>query len=348
MDGTEESALSLVQDYKQISGAFADSVECVTVMTHRRMHAGYAYIYNIIEEAVAKLGLPITFLDIYHSCGYWNMPDEFSGRENHPYKYGYGALLHSGYHFIDLAAWLLNINAKSSPEKWADQLSVATQHTTPDDVMEQVPEDFYLRHGLGDGLEAAFSPDGRALARSFGETDANVSFRALRGGRTITLGTVKVVETGVSARSWRRLPADTYKENGMFGQDRITIHVGHALTLHGWDRPGEGEDGAVVKKFVVEVVRNNRLIGGERFATHVFDPADDPISGLGDASLSLRGKRDLLSRWLRGDAAQFSLATNDLTVQLLSAAHVAMFRQRRGLAPVSSLSLGAAQVGGEV
>ena len=41
------------------------------------------------------------------------MPTEFLDRENHPYKYGYGKLFHSGYHFIDLLAWLLEVNRET-------------------------------------------------------------------------------------------------------------------------------------------------------------------------------------------------------------------------------------------
>ena len=31
-------------------------------------------------------------------------------RDNHPYKYGYGKLLHSGYHFVDLISIFLRAN----------------------------------------------------------------------------------------------------------------------------------------------------------------------------------------------------------------------------------------------
>lgn len=40
----------------------------------------------------------------------WVMPSEYISRENHPYKYGYGKLFHSGYHFIDLLTWFLEVN----------------------------------------------------------------------------------------------------------------------------------------------------------------------------------------------------------------------------------------------
>ena len=37
------------------------------------------------------------------------MPHDYD-IENHPYKYGYGKLFHSGYHFIDLLAEFVKLN----------------------------------------------------------------------------------------------------------------------------------------------------------------------------------------------------------------------------------------------
>lgn len=54
--------------------------------------------------------MPINKISISHSDGNWNMPSEVIFRENHPYKYGYGKMMHSGYHFIDLLSWFMEIN----------------------------------------------------------------------------------------------------------------------------------------------------------------------------------------------------------------------------------------------
>jgi hypothetical protein len=41
------------------------------------------------------------------------MPSEYTSREGHPYRYGYGKLVHSGYHFVDLFAWLVFIPSRT-------------------------------------------------------------------------------------------------------------------------------------------------------------------------------------------------------------------------------------------
>jgi predicted dehydrogenase len=334
---TDESAAELANDFRVLNKAFAGGGSAATVMVPRRLHPGYVFIREILREAVEQLGLPVTYLDLYHSSGYWNLPDEFLTRENHPYKYGYGALLHSGYHFIDLACWLLKVNEALQAD-WADRLDVVTQHANPDDVLEQEPHEFYRRVGLAAGLKEAYSRQNRALARGYGETDAHVGFRALRGQRAITLGSIRMVETGVSGRTWRDLPQDTYKGNGKFSQDRLTAHVGHVLSVHAWERHSEQADtaGASPKEFVVEVLRNHRLIGGSRVEQRVF--GQEHAAGE-HVSLSVLGKRELFARWLEGRTDGLTLDTHDLTVGLLTAAYTAMFRARRCLPPVAGADI---------
>ncbi|OLE22643.1 MAG: hypothetical protein AUG49_18295 [Catenulispora sp. 13_1_20CM_3_70_7] len=337
---TDQAAASLTRDYRDLGKAFANGGATATVMVPRRLHPGYAFIRRTLSEAVAELGLPITYLDLYHSSGYWNLPDEFLSRENHPYKYGYGALLHSGYHFIDLAAWLLKVNEHSGTGAWADRLEVVTQHSTPDDVLEQVPFGFYQRADMAAGLARAYGAEARAKARDCGETDVNIGFRALRGGRTVTLGSVRMVETGLSNRSWRVLPQDTYKKNGKFSQDRLTAHVGYVLTVHAWEEQDDTPEGG--KRFVVEVLRNAALIGGPRVRRLVFTPEASEDGE--QVPLSVAGKRALFTRWLAGQTDGLTLDSHDLTVGLLTAAYTAMFRARRGLAPLAHAPVGTESV----
>lgn len=333
---TDDAAAGLAADHRDLAKAFANGGATATVMVPRRLHPGYAFVHRTLSEAVAELGLPITYLDLYHSSGYWNLPDEFPSRENHPYTYGYGALLHSGYHFADLAAWLLKVNEHSGPDGWADRLEVVAQHATPDDVLEQVPHAFYQKANMGAGLAPAYAADSRAAARDFGETDVNIGFRALRGDRAVTLGGVHMIETGLSDRAWRRLPQDTYKKNGKFSQDRLTAHVGYVLTVHAWEEHDDDPEGG--KRFVVEVLRNEALIGGPRVQRQVFVPEESP--GGERVSLSVAGKRALFARWLAGQTGGLTLDSHDLTVALLTAAYTAMFRARRGLAPLAHARVG--------
>jgi predicted dehydrogenase len=104
------SAGRILEDYLEIEKALNHSRSRAVVMINRRHHHGYNLIRNYLRRFLSEFGIPITYLEVYHSDGMWNMPDEFHYRENHPYKYGYGKLLHSGYHHVDLFMWLAQLN----------------------------------------------------------------------------------------------------------------------------------------------------------------------------------------------------------------------------------------------
>lgn len=68
--------------YKTKKGKINFKIQC-----QRRFHEGYIYVKNLLEKIVKEYNIPITYIDIYHNDGMWNMPTEFIERENHPYKY---------------------------------------------------------------------------------------------------------------------------------------------------------------------------------------------------------------------------------------------------------------------
>jgi predicted dehydrogenase len=344
MDFSPQSAEALTEAFETVNQLFARSRGTASVMVTRRRHAGYLMVREEIRRVVAEFGVPITFLNAYHANGYWNMPDEFRNRENHPYKYGFGAMLHGGYHVVDLAAWLLSVNEEETPARdWADRMEVLTQHATPDDFLEQVPRAAYEHFGLGQGLDEPFSPAGRGFARSCGETDVNVAFTARREGRVITMGNIQIMETAHSTRAWRNLPEDTYKGNGRHSQERLTLHVGHLMTVHTEDyRPLSASADPMMRapaNFTVRILRNSRLIGGEPYAEHVLTRPLSPEGDGREISLTEHSRRDAFMRWIAGDFSVSALATHEMSVRLMAAAHTCMFRRRRGEAPMTTFPI---------
>lgn len=85
---------------------------------------------------VSKYNVPISFIGVNHCDGTWNMPNELIHRENHPYKYGYGKIMHSGYHFLDTLTWFLDVNEVSS--KKIDTYDVYTTCFRPSDFLHQI------------------------------------------------------------------------------------------------------------------------------------------------------------------------------------------------------------------
>jgi hypothetical protein len=96
-----------------------------SVMTLTRYHQ----IYNDValaslRQRMVTYAAPVTSFHLRTAGGVWNLHREYETREDHPYKYGYGMIMHGGYHYIDLSAQFLALNRLALPD--AENLAKAT------------------------------------------------------------------------------------------------------------------------------------------------------------------------------------------------------------------------------
>ncbi len=198
-----------------------DGAGC-SVMTPRRYHHVYETVRRYAGWLVRHLGVPITYLSIYHGEGVWNTPTEYLEREDHPYKYGYGKLLHSGYHYVDILARLLDL---SEPVAGETVLDFASHVARPGDQQSQMA----AAYGRMDGAV----PVEPAAGHPFGETDFVSAFASRRKetGEVVTLGNLALLQTTPSLRSWWRLPGDIYNKTGRFGVEDIRLSFGFLASL---------------------------------------------------------------------------------------------------------------------
>lgn len=244
----------------------------VLVECQRRNHGGYKIIQDTVRDIVQSFNVPITYIKIHHSDGMWNMPDEFVTRENHPYKYGYGKLMHSGYHFVDLLVNLLEINkdvAGMSP----DEVNVFTQSIKPIDqhytLSNDAYEKFFGKEKATHFKEYKDSP----MVNDMGEVDSFSQIQFSRKGKAITTAQLSLMQSGFSRRAWPELPEDTYKGNGRVRHEFVNIHVGAlgAVQVHSYqarevaEQTGNPYDAGDKNHFDIYVYRNSKLIGGEPF-----------------------------------------------------------------------------------
>ena len=261
------SAEKIFSDAVELSDLSTKYKTPLYVQVQRREHPAYIRLFEKITRIVEEYRLPITFFDIYHSDGTWSMPEEFSSRENHPYKYGYGKLMHSGYHFVDLVAWVASINMKVFPSLYIEN---NTKLLKPDTQYRQIQGNALYKKLFG--KETVEPP-----AHHLGEVDAYSSFEFKDGerlsdsGNTITFGHLDLLQSGFSKRAWFDLPKDTYKGNGRLRHERINIHVGPLLNiqLHSYqsDEINKGHTFGVggEEHLDIYIFRNNTLIGGNAF-----------------------------------------------------------------------------------
>jgi predicted dehydrogenase len=320
-------AAELVADLEEILAAERRSAAAVTLNTPRRRHAGYAFLREYAESFVGQYQVPVSHLSIRNYEGSWYLADDYLFRENHPYRYGFGKLLHGGYHHIDLLMSLLSVN-DAVPGWCPDRLRVATQHARPGDVLRQFPP--ARQAALLGGSSTAEQAD-RTRYGSCGEVDVVASVAAVQDRTVLATGSLELLVSSVSARSWFERPADPRGSSGQVRQEQVQVSVGPLLSITtsdykvpgGW--PGEGS----VTNFSVQVYRNTALVGGTAFER--FEFADSPGPSV-DANLHRAAYRRNMSGWLDGEPPLIPLEAHRNGIRLLAGMYRAMLSQEAGAA----------------
>ncbi len=242
-----------------------------SIQCQRRFHKGYIYIKELLSDVIEKYNIPITYIDIYHNDGMWNMPDEFLSRENHPYKYGYGKIFHSGYHFIDLLIWILEVNLKLKGKK-INKCSIYSESYKPADFIYNFNNIDYS-HLLNTNKYDNIIKD-KSSFENYGEIDIHSIINFYNNEKLITNCSFNLMQSGFSRRSWIELPEDTYKSNGRVRHERLNIQVGPLLNIqvHSYqayeikDREKHNTDTVGdLEHFDIYIFRNTGIIGGKPF-----------------------------------------------------------------------------------
>ena len=325
-----------------------------TIHCQRRYDPAFRYIKDLLDKAVLECQVPVTHIDVYHGNGHWNMPPEFVSREDHPHKYGYGKLLHSGYHYIDLFAWFSQSNNLLG-ERAPDRVRMVQQTQQPEDLLFQIRPDVYERF-FGDGaFEDFYASHEAGDFAGYGETESCSVIHLLRQGRVVTSGTIRLVDTTVSRRAWPHTPANVNIGNGRIRHSQLSVSVGPLLTvqLHSYesyerrdraDHPGDPAEPGNWDHEDVYVFRNHDLIGRNK---HIGGPAFERLRGRDladqrgytngpddDRCTLERGQRRMLEEFLAGKPPATPLQQYGRTCRLLSLLLQASARERAGQPPM--------------
>lgn len=306
------------QYYKILELAKNSSGSC-HVMCQRQYHKGYEKIKEILTNAVSEYQLPITNIDIFHSDGAWEMPHDLL-KENHPYRYGYGKLFHSGYHFIDLLSDFIKINDSLGGTKKIVNGDVYSTVCTPNDEMQFLTIEDYKRLFKKQDIPNYYNENENPTFKQFGEKDYHglLSFYN-KDGFTITTANLNLLHNGVSRRSWIETK-DFYKMNGRIRHERINIEIGHLLNIqvHSYqskeisDRTNDEESVGGLEHFDIYFF-NNPLIDKEPFRKiHLGDMYSDKekkeLQGYNELSREIFLTNFLNNKDCKGDIKDQALA----------------------------------------
>lgn len=334
-----EAALEIEQDYHTLLNLSQNGTR-VEVHCQRRYHPVYQFVFKQIEEFVTKFDIPLTYCDIYHCDGMWNMPDEFLFRENHPYKYGYGKLFHSGYHFIDLLSQLIKTSF-STCSKEPDEIELYAVPFSPLDSLAVFNQDDYERFFHKKKYMAIYeSPESHGFEK-FGELDFHAILQVFGKKKRLMTSSLNLLQTGFSRRSSDSLPLDTYKSNGRIRHERINLQFGPLLNIqmHSY-LSEEQKDSKLVemgasRHFDVAIFRNSQLIGGKAF--ELFKSCD--FTQNLDKSFNEISREQCLMNFLLDLPSRSSLKQHNLSIKLLSNALKALCRKNHSENGISRFHL---------
>lgn len=343
-------AKKIVEDFEVLADLYKkarfDGLYC-EVQCQRRWHQGYRYIRSLLKQCIDQFGIPITQLDIYHCDGMWNMPEEFLTRENHPYKYGYGKLFHSGYHFIDLMCWLVKLNDRLDAKK-TDKVEMYTMVVRPDDFMEVCNQDDYHRLFSTNKFDSIFANKNEYSFNQYGEIDFYSLVQFNRAGKAITTCSLTLLQNGFSRRSWTELPKDTYKSNGRVRHERVNIQVGPLMNIqvHSYQSNEikerkediDNETGSI-EHFEIFIFRNTDLIGGKPFEKITIGDLSDSHKGKSFIGFNEQARELCMVDFLSGQPDTSDLLDHDLSIKILSNAYLSMCNRTNGQSPIVTFDL---------
>lgn len=341
--GSDAGVQQIVTDVRDIlTNLSSHPHSSVTVQTQRRYHNGYSYVLATLKDIVREYGIPITYLDIFHSDGMWNMPGEFATRENHPYKYGYGKLMHSGYHFIDLMQQIVKIN-ESLDTKIPDSIDVYSRVLHPKDHYAQFNKNDYIKLFNQDSSKFNLLPNPLDGSLStYGELDTFSQWNFSKDGHTITTANVNLMQSGYSLRAWSELPEDTYKSNGRVRHERLNIHVGPLMNIqvHSYQSVEVGDLADIVgvgskQHFDIYIFRNSKLIGGKPL-DRIYYGTEESHKHVGSTYLGQneQPRFDALNEFFFSEKPSLSsIESHMVTSRLMSVLYSNQGKQSRGEVP---------------
>lgn len=281
-----------------------------SVMTLGRYHPIYNDIFiNKLKEKMSLLSAPISSIHLKVAGGVWNKHSEYINREDHPYKYGYGMIMHGAYHYLDILCQCIELNGLFY-ELNDLVLSIKSFAAFPGDQSVRVSEKYSAK--ISDQSEGWVS---EYSSINWGETDVTSIIKVLnmRNNKVLTLGTISLEQTTPSVRSWSSFPEGVYNKNGRVSDVLIEARLAHLFSIKAecYDLPSENDKNVdrLAAESRVTLKANAAIIKDEKFYVA------QKYSGL----FHSESNKKLMTKWLSGNEHKSSLGNHDLVMRLAQA-----------------------------
>ncbi len=334
-------AQQIYKEYKHLRDMSIQNDVPLVIQSQRRYHGGYIFIRELLKDTILKYGIPVTHMDIYHCDGQWNMPIEYITRDNHPFNYGYGKVLHSGYHFVDFMSWIVALN-NLLPDKKPDCFDAIHKTVKPQDQLFQLNESYekLFEKELPGLPEKDFS--------KMGELDSYSFMQFKREGKVVTSVNLNMLHSGFSRRASSELAKDVYKGNGRVRHERINIQIGPILNIqvHSY-QSYEIKDSSYSKKeiepggldhFDIYIFRNSGIIGGKSFEK-IQVSNRSRINRRTHMGHNEEARERCTKDWLQGNESENDVLKHKLTNLVMSTLYRCSAKENLGRFPYMEVKL---------
>lgn len=124
-------AKQILKDYEALKVSCEQKESFISIVSQRRWNKAFLFIKERIEEIFQKYEVPVSLMRGMKNKGDWMGPKQLISKENHPYKYSYGVLSHTGYHPIDIMDYT---TSKIFSSLNVNRLEVFGQMSFPKDI----------------------------------------------------------------------------------------------------------------------------------------------------------------------------------------------------------------------
>ena len=305
------------------------------IMCQRLYHKGYIYIKNILREVVSKYNIPITYIDIYHCDGNWEFPHDLN-KENHPYKYGYGKLYHSGFHFIDLLSELLKINELTTNDKRITNGYLQGNIFTPNDELSVFNKNDYENIFFESKTDNFYKNLDKITFDNYGEKNFySQMYFYNNDSKLITTANLNLLHYGVSRRGWF-ISRDYYKKNGRIRHEKININVGPLLNIQinscqskeVSDRTNSIEEiyEGGLEHFDIDIYRNIDIIGGKAHEKiRLYDIYNDNMNSPDFIGFNEKSREDCINSFINNNSNIGEIEQEQLGIEILYSASQVMY-----------------------
>ena len=311
------------------------------IMCQRLYHKGYIYIKNILRDIVSKYNIPITYIDIYHCDGNWELPHDLD-KENHPYKYGYGKLYHSGFHFIDLLAELLKINNLTSKDKRITSGYLQGNIFTPNDELDVFTKKDYNKIFSESKKDNYYKKLDNIKFNNYGEKNFySQMYFYNKNNSLMTTVNFNLLHYGVSRRGWFK-SRDYYKSNGRIRHEKININVGPLLNIQITscqskeikDRTksiSEIYEGGL-EHFDIDIYRNIDIIGGKPHEKiRLYDLYNENMNNKTFIGFNEKSREDCINCFINNESKLGEIENEKLGIEILYSASKVMYNKIKGI-----------------